>query len=242
MKKTRTCLLVFFLLAGTTLNLYSSSGLHQSETKKAIVEVKYISASRVHNILVHYTSQNGRIQVLHERNTLIIEDIPEVVEKLLSIIKEIDVRPLDLQFTVDLILGSLTLEAERSRVGNELMSDPVIKELQNLLKYRSFKRLDSSIIKVQDNKESSQRMGGDGIGLLLRMEPRLIKEEKANTFQVELRLSQHQGINKEGKEISSILIDTTLTLKSGERTVVGVSKLDGGDKALILILSGKVIK
>lgn len=242
MRKSKTSLLIFLLLAGTALNLYSSSGLHQSETKKAIVEVKYISASRVYDILIHYRSRDGRIQVLHERNTLIIEDVPEIVEKLLSIIKEIDVKPLDLQFTVDLILGSLALESKSGLMDKELRSDPVIRELQKLLKYRSFRRLDSSIIKVQDNKRSSQRMGGDGISLRLRMEPRLIKEEKANTFQVELRLSQHQGINKEGKEISSTLIDTTLTLKSGERTVVGVSRLDGGDKALILILSGKVIK
>jgi type II secretory pathway component GspD/PulD (secretin) len=242
MKKSKTSLLIFLLLAGTALNLYSSSGLHQSEKKKAIVEVKYISASRVYDILIHYRSRDGRIQVLHERNTLIIEDVPEIVEKLLSIIKEIDVKPLDLQFTVDLILGSLALESKSGLMDKELRSDPVIRELQKLLKYRSFRRLDSSIIKVQDNKRSSQRMGGDGISLRLRMEPRLIKEEKANTFQVELSLSQHQGINKEGKEISSILINTTLTLKSGERTVVGVSKLDVGDKALILILSGKVIK
>ena len=242
MKKTRTYLLVFFLLAGTALNLYSSSGLYQSETKKAIVEVKYISASRVHDILRFYTSRNGRIQVLRERNTLIIEDVPEIVEKLRSIIKEIDVRPLDLQFTVDLILGSLASESKSGLMDKELRSDPVIRDLQNLLKYQSFKRLDSSIIKVQDNKRSSQRMGGDGMSFLLRMEPRLIKEEKANTLQVELRLSQRQGINKEGNEISSTLIDTTLALKSGERTVVGVSRLNGGDKALILILSGKVIK
>ena len=50
------------------------------------------------------------------------------------------------------------------------------------------------------------------------------------------------GYRMTGKEISLTLIDTTLHLKSGERTVVGVSKLDNGGKALILILSGKVIK
>jgi type II secretory pathway component GspD/PulD (secretin) len=242
MKKSRTGLLILFLLVGTALNLYSSSGLDQSESKKAIVQVKYISANRVYEILRYYMSRNGRIQVLHERNTLIIEDVPEIVEKVLSIIKEIDMKPLDLQFTVDLILGSLVSESKSGLTGNELRSDPVIRELQKLLKYQSFKRLDSSIIKVQDNKQSSQRMGGDGMSFLLRMEPRLIKEEKANTLQVELRLSQRQGINKEGKEISSTLIDTTLTLKSGERTVVGVSRFDGGDQALILILSGKIIQ
>ena len=242
MKRSKTGLLVLLLLAGTALNLYSSSGLYLPESKKAIVEVKYISASRGFDILKYYTSRDGRIQVLRERNTLIIEDVPEVVDKLLLIIKEIDVKPLDLQFTVDLILGSLDLESKSGLMDKELRSDPVVRELQKLLKYRSFKRLDSAIIKVQDNKRSSQRMGGDGIGLLLRMEHRLIKEEKANTFQVELRLSRQLGNNKEGREISSTLIDTTLALKRGERTVVGVSKLEGGDKALILILSGKVIK
>ncbi len=38
------------------------------------------------------------------------------------------------------------------------------------------------------------------------------------------------------------LISTTFTLKSGDKTVVGVSKMDGGDIGLILIISGKVIK
>jgi len=40
---------------------------------------------------------------------------------------------------------------------------------------------------------------------------------------------------------STSVVQTTLTMKSGEKTVVGVSKMDGGDKGLILIISGKVI-
>lgn len=242
MKKLVTTFLVFFFLAGMALNLYSSTQEGKPKLRKEIVQIKYINANRARDLLHPYSSRTGRIQAIYEKNSLIIEDIPEVVEKLLSILKEIDVRPLDLQFTVDLILGSLSSESKSGLLERELRSDPVIRELQKLLKYQSFKRLDSSVIKVQDNKRSYQRMGGEGISLLLRMEPRFIMEEKADTFQVELRLTKQQGINKEGKEISSTLIDTTLTLKSGERTVVGVSKLDGGDKALILIVSGKAIR
>ncbi|MCX6573567.1 MAG: hypothetical protein NTX99_06200, partial [Candidatus Aminicenantes bacterium] len=37
------------------------------------------------------------------------------------------------------------------------------------------------------------------------------------------------------------LIESTLNIKSGDRTVVGVSKLDGGDKGLILIISAKIV-
>jgi len=38
------------------------------------------------------------------------------------------------------------------------------------------------------------------------------------------------------------LIDTSLSIQSGERSVVGVSKLNGGDLGLILIIEGKIIK
>jgi hypothetical protein len=50
------------------------------------------------------------------------------------------------------------------------------------------------------------------------------------------------GLSSEGKQRSIRLVETALSIKSGERTVVGVSKLNGGDKALILILSGSVVK
>ena len=56
------------------------------------------------------------------------------------------------------------------------------------------------------------------------------------------KADQDMGLNSEGKTRSVSLVETTLSIKSGERTVVGVSKLNGGDKALILILSGSVVK
>jgi hypothetical protein len=118
--------------------------------------------------------------------------------------------------------------------------------LKSVLGYTDYNRIDSSFIRIQDDSYSDLKLGGQGLDLRLRLEPRYVKEEKGDTFQLGLHLVQHisaiktDRIEKEGKKIT--LIGTTLTVKSGERTVVGVSKLDGGDKALILIISGKVIK
>jgi hypothetical protein len=198
-------------------------------------------------------SRYGKINQIHGTNKVIIEDTPEIVDKVLTMLEEIDVKPLDLQFNVDLLLGS-TKETARGELTKELKNDPVIKELKSLLKYNSFQILDSSILKVQDNSRSSQRIGGQGINLKLRLNPRYIKNEKEDSFQVELNLSQYQGFNPDGSERMLTLIDTTLTLQSGERTVIGVSKLthvprtlrsagdEEADTALILILSGKVLK
>jgi len=248
MKKTLIILLAFFFLIGMSLNLYSQQAA-KPELRKEIVQVKYLTADRAERLLRPYLTRVmpgglfGQIQELPERNAIIIEDTPEVVEKLLSMLKELDVKPFDLQFTADVILGSLgTSLGTTGDELKELMSDPVIRELNSLLKYKSFKRLDTSIIKVQDNTRAYQRIGGGGMSLQLGIRPRFIKEEKADAFLVELDLSQSKGLTSEGKERTSNLLSTTLSLKSGERTVVGVSKLDGGDEALILILSGKIIK
>lgn len=239
MKKSVIIFLCFFLLIGTTPFLFSLD--EKPELRKEIVKIKYLNAAEVRLVLTQYRSPKGHVMVIQRENRLVIEDIPEVVEKLLSIIREIDVRPADIQFNIELILGSDT-SGEKMEIDKELKSDPVIKELSSLLKYRSFKLLDSSLIKVQDNERSYQRMGGEGKSFKLNLSPRYIKEEKDKILQVELRLAEHMGINREGKESTLTLIDTTLTLKNGERTVVGVSKLDGGDKALILIISGLVIE
>jgi len=240
MKKFGILFLVFFVLCGTILGLQRTSG-ERGETKTEIVTIKYIDVKWAEDLLRSYSSRRGMIKRLHEGNKLVIEDTPENVEKILSILKEIDIKPVDLQFRVNLLLASA--ESPLKAVSDEeLKPDPLVKELGQLLQFKSFRRLDSALMKVQDNKGSSQRMGGEHLLFQLQLRPRYIKEEKGDSIQVELYLSQDMGFTPEGKRKSISLVETALSIKSGERTVVGVSKLNGGDKALILILSGSVVK
>ncbi len=246
-----TCLLVFFLLTGTALNAYAQTGLlKKPEMKKEFVKLKYIKAEQVQVLLRGFQSQYGRIFVNDELNVVTIQDIPEIIDKMLSLIKELDVKPVDILFTVDLILGSMNPGQEKTQ-DKKLASDPVIKELKRVLNYKYFKRIDTSLLRVQDGRYSEQRMGGGGLDLELRLTPRHVKEEREDTFQLGVRLRQRIKAQKEktAKGIVTLseargldIISTTLTIKSGERTVIGVSRLDGGDKALILIISGKIVK
>jgi hypothetical protein len=245
MKKTTIVFLSLYLLLGLAQSLDAAQKTEQPELRKEVVKVNYIDARFVVSILTPYTSRNGRIQVVRERNMLIIEDIPEMVEKILTILEEIDIKALDLQFTVDLIMGSMSgdigADASGSKLTEKLKSDPLIRELSRVLAYESFMKLDSTLIKVQDNSRSTQRMGGEGLTFRLDLQPRFIKEEDSESIRVELSLTKDSYKN-DGSLIALTLIDTTISLKSGERSVVGVSKLNGGDKALILILSGKVLR
>ena len=248
MKKSIVFLLVCFVLTGVSFGLQQN--LEKPKLQNEIVEVKYISAHGVIGLLRQYMSRYGKINQIQGTNKVIIEDTPEIMEKIFTILKDVDVKPSDLQFNVDLLLGS-TDENPKTDLTKELKNDPVLRELQNLLKYKAFRTLDSSILKVQDNSRSSQRIGGDGINLKLELNPRYIQGNKEDSFQVDLRLSQYQGFKPDGSERTLTLIDTNLTLKSGEKQVVGISKLsyvpreaasEEEDTALILILSGKVLK
>lgn len=248
MKKIVVFLLVCFILTGVSFGLQQN--IEKPKLQNVIVEVNYIDANRAIGLLRQYMSRYGKINQIRGTNKVVIEDTPELVEKILAILKDVDVKPFDLQFNIDLLFGT-TDENAKTNLGREKKNDLVLKELQNLLKYKTFTTLDSSILKVQDNSRSSHRIGGKGINLKLELNPHYIQSDNRDTFQVDLRLSQYQGFKPDGNERTLTLIDTTLTLKSGEKQVVGVSKLsyvpraaasEEEDTALILILSGKVLK
>jgi hypothetical protein len=87
------------------------------QMRKEVVKVNYIEAQEAFQILLAYKSARGHIQMQRNRNILIIEDTPDFVDKLLSILTELDVKPLDLMFTVDVIMAAWKRRAERKSPG-----------------------------------------------------------------------------------------------------------------------------
>ena len=251
MKKSIGILLVFVLLSATGISAFASdSQIQKPEMRKELVKLKYIKARQVHQLLLGYQSEYGRIRIEDKLNIITIQDTPEIVDKMLSVIKEIDIKPVDILFTVEMIVGSFKEEREEVTVvgikasDKGLESDPLMKEMQRVMRFRTLNKIGSALLRVQDGKRSEQIIGGSGFEFRLRLTPRYVREEKEDTFQVNLELS-HERVRKSGGMTQThnvALIETALTLRSGEKTIVGVSKLDGGDKALVLVISGKIIK
>jgi hypothetical protein len=247
MKKTAIIFLSLCFFIGLNGSVFSASSAGQQikqdrpQLRKEIVKVNYIRAGQAMTLLHFYMSRDGRIRFDDKLGLLTIKDTPEIVGKVLAALKEIDLRPKDLLFTVDLVLASMNKEEN----DQGLKSDTVMKDLRKVLSYKFYKKIGSSIVRIQDKNHSEHRIGGEGINLRLAMTPRYIKEEKGEMFQLNIDLRHEAVISEAGgeKETKTIrLFETVLTMKNGERTVVGVSKLNGGNNALILILTGKVIK
>jgi len=252
MKKTIGTLLVLVLLGATSLSAFASEDqAPKPELRKELVKLKYVRARQVYELLMGYQSEYGRIRINDELNIVTIQDTPEIVDKMLSVVNEIDVKPVDILFTVDLIVGSFEEGLEevtavgKKTTDKELAADPLMKEMRRYMSFKTLNKIGSALMRVQDSKYSEQIIGGSGYEFRLALTPRYVREEKEDTFQVHIEL-RHDRVHKMGSttqtEKNVRLIETAFTLKSGDKTIVGVSKLDGGDKALILVISGKVIK
>jgi hypothetical protein len=247
MKKNGIFLLAALFILVLAAAAFAEDGQAKSEPqmRKEMVKLKYVRAGDAYLLLNAYTSRTGRVSMAKDANQneiLVLSDTPDVVDKMLSLIKEIDVKPAEMQFLVQIVLGS---EAAEDKGDETLKNDPVIRELRGVLKYKSFSALDGTTLRVIEGERAEAKVGPKG-EYSLRMMPKLIRDGATETIRAEVEFYRPiwapMAPNQTGPQmINSDLIRTTLMLKPGEKTVVGVSKSDA-DKGLILIISGKVTK
>lgn len=159
----------------------------------------------------------------------------------LSAIQEIDVKPADLLFTVQLVLGS---ESGEARTDEALKNDKVIAELRSLFRYVSYALLGQNVVRTLDQRDAEIIIGKAPQFVIQFRDPKIIKNGADSLIESEVRLVRLEpAAAQAGGETAAdtILVQTSLSMKPGERTVIGVSRLNGGDKALVLIITGKVI-
>ncbi len=214
------------------------------ELKNELVRLKYLrTGSRLFDFIRTYLSRDGRTTGGPTDNVVVISDYPENVDRAVQAIRQIDVKPADILFTVQLVLGSVSGEKN----AEDMTNDPIIRELRNLLKYKTYSLLDTSLIRAMDEENSEVRLG-EKADFELELRPKVIKDENTSLVQTAVRLRlvrladvPPNATSAKVEYITTDLIETTLNIKSGDKTVVGVSKLDGGGEGLILILSGKIV-
>ena len=214
-----------------------------TETKnlrKEMVKLKYVRAQDIQTLLYAYVSREGHIQFNPNLAAILsVSDTPENVEKILAAIREIDVKPPDILYTVQLVLGSET----DATTDAELQNDPVVKELRKLLRFKGYTILDATLVRAVNRESAEVKFGPKG-EFEFALKPDVAGDAKMPVIKTEVRLTRVEHVGWDGaKPIikEATLVESSLNIKSGERTVVGVSKLDGGDKGLILIISAKIV-
>ena len=247
MKRKAILFLAALLVLVLAAAAFAEDGQAKSEPqlRKEMVKLKYVQAADAMQLLMAYRSKDGRVSYSKDANQneiMVMSDTPEIVDKMLSLLKEIDVRPAEIQFMVQIIVGS---EAAEDKGDEALKNDPVIRELRGVLKYKTFSALDGTTLRVIEGERAEAKVGTKG-EYSLRLMPKLIRDGATETIRADVEFYRPVWAplapnSQNAQMMNNDLVRTTLMLKPGEKTVVGVSKSDA-DKGLILIISGKVTK
>ncbi len=206
------------------------------DLKRVTVVVKYADGRALERLLHPYLTKWGRVQFESRTRALTIVDKPAVVDVMLKMVKQFDVKPPQLQFSVELVLAE---KGGNQSIPPELK--PVAKQLKEVFSYNKFTVLDKAYVSVEANQESRMKIGGEG-GYTVDMSTHMVQGEKS-TVRLGFHLYNWEWVKRAGKQpqgIQHTVVRTTVEMKDGETAILGASKINGEGKALITVVSMKM--
>ncbi len=202
--------------------------------------------------------QGTRVILTTDNERLILSGPNDQVAGLEAVIKQLDVPPpvkKNIETTVYMIVAS-GQAGSTTPVPTEL--DPVIKQLKGIFSYKSFRLLDSFVLRSRSGQ------GGNTSGFVPPMPDSNVPAINKIVYQFKYQHvtidgpdnaravrfdGLHLGIRvpvggdgKGGISYVEAVVSTDVDVREGKKVVVGkTSAVEGSDSALILVISAKVV-
>lgn len=216
-----------------------------------VVDVHYSDRERLANLV---QSRNVNIKIDPSGKFVVLQGQKVEVEGIEDLIKKIDVPPLNIEFTLELISGSKTAgKVSDFPVG----LNGVAKEMKNLFGFQTMMLVDTVTIRTQEGKETNVT----GPFPSPTTDPTApkgnyyidIKQAAANGIKGS-RLVRIGSLRFNGKipiltgsggtqyQFNEMGISTGLDVKEGQRVVVGKVGMDSSSNPFFLVVSCKVVE
>jgi hypothetical protein len=163
---------------------------------------------------------------------------PAVQEKVVRALAKADTGPRTQRFQI-LLLAATT---KAGVAGPEIPANAgkALADLKKILPFKSYQLVDASWLSATEGEPAQGRMAGGGTAYEVKLRFQPAGEPGApSLFMDHFQLAQEIVVNtKDGPHYDHRhLIETTFSLKEGETMVVGTSKADGTDGALVVLLT-----
>ncbi|HEX4959727.1 MAG TPA: hypothetical protein VF173_02725 [Thermoanaerobaculia bacterium] len=165
-------------------------------------------------------------------------------ERISRALAKADAAPLTQSFQLLLLAASTHKAASEPDVPAS--AQKALADLRGFLPYKSYQLLDSTWLRATQDKATEGRVvGRQDAGYRVKMRFRITGNEQMflDAFELSEELSMPRPAT-EGKKEPAVaphaprdLINTSFSLKKGETIVVGTSKLDGSEDALVVLLT-----
>ena len=187
---------------------------------------------------------------------IILSGAKEVVSSFEEIIKQLDVPPVaqsNVEIDAYMVVASAHADSHNP-IPAEL--EPVVAQLKGLLSYKSFRLLDSFVLRVRSG-ERGENSGSvepsspapEGVKITYHFEFSKVRVDKGDAARLvrldnlRLDINAPVGVNTKGEvHWSGASIHTDVDVPEGKKVVIGkTSGIEGSDSALILVISAKVV-
>ncbi|MDP7113883.1 MAG: hypothetical protein QGH45_18075 [Myxococcota bacterium] len=210
----------------------------EPELRRELVHLQHIRPHDAERVLRAFCSKYGDLDSNESLGTLTIVDQPALVGKMLEVLAEIDLPRAAWSFQILLIAAQDDPEQPDDFAALERLPD-VADELKALFQYNVWEELDTAVIKTTDGTEAELRVSGEK-GFYVRIEPHARGNESVD---VAFHLYRPRTIVNDGNTqvLFDTVVETTFETRPGDTTVVGASKLNGDDRALITIVQTRAV-
>jgi hypothetical protein len=181
-----------------------------------------------------YLSPRGSVRMQPAQKTLTIQDSPDRLERIASLIESFDLPPRSVEVSVQLILAS-------AGAASQVPSPPPIRGVIDKLsalstRWTDYKMVGNARVLGTEGERSSLKVGGD-----YRVDFR-IDQVSDGTRVIRFKpfeLSRREAVVEGGERYTSIM-NTVLNLRDSQQFIVGASKVEQSNRALFMTVTASL--
>lgn len=229
------------------LVLLAFAGLVWAEFTQKVIPVKNADARQVFNALRSVMGNGPSMHLLD--NSIVLNGTQEHVTAAEALIKTLDVAPKpqhNIEVTGFIVLAS-PQPSESSAMPTEM--EPVLRQFRGVLTYKSFRLLDTVILRAREDDASVETGGilpianvpaGSVASYTLRFLHPRVGEDTVHlgglVLSVKMPVAQGPGFS-----YSEVYIKTEVDIKPNQKVAIGKASVNKEGDALILVVSAKVV-
>jgi hypothetical protein len=189
------------------------------------------------------------IKIQMYQNTLVLNGTQESVnaaEQLIKNLMSAAPRERNIEITGYIVLANVQGGDGSPSVPADL--DPVLKQFRSLLNYKSFRVLDTIILRGRENSGMSSGgflalPGSTGTTADFRVQRPSVTEDTVHLKDLNLtvRITSTRVNEKGAIVMNEVRISTDADVKAGQKVAIGKASVDANGDALILVVSAKVV-
>jgi Bacterial type II/III secretion system short domain len=195
--------------------------------------VKFKKVDEVASVINGLLSDKGAVTLQPKLQTLVVQDYEKNLRQIEMAIAAFDVPPPAAEISVKLVRA--TKNADPSPISEEIKN---MARVGDVLKFNQYALLDSGIIECEEGENSSLSLAQE---YQISFVPDII-QEGSNIIRLKNFQLKKKKKDSNGKETFLPLITVTVNLRNAETLVLGASRFEESDQALLIMILGKVKK